>query len=80
MKEEIKYTVELKIDDNVFSFSMPYAAPVSAGVDAAMHFYLVFKKKLDDYHKKLEEEGKAVEIKTDDDIEKSDDKEIKEEA
>jgi len=69
MREEIKYTIELKIDEGTYSYSMPYGAPVSAGVDAAMHFYLILKQKLDDYHKKLEEEGKAVKIKTDDDCE-----------
>jgi len=81
MKEEIKYSIELKIDEGIFSFNMPYNAPISAGVDAAMHFYLVMKKRLDDYNKKLDEEGKlkmveedegkedSVEIKTDDDVE-----------
>jgi len=76
MKEEIKYSIEIKIDEGVFSFNMPYQAPLSAGLDAAMHFYLVMKKRLDDYNKKLEEDGKLkmveepeAEIKTDDDIE-----------
>jgi len=77
MKEELKYVLELKIDDAVYTFSSPGGAPITAGVDAAMHFYMVMKKKLDEYHAKLEEEGKAVEIKTDDDLVKEE--EVKEE-
>jgi hypothetical protein len=67
VKEEIKYSIELKIDESMYTLTAPYGAPVTACADAAMHFYIIMKKKVDDYNKKLKEEGKLVELKTDDD-------------
>lgn len=63
MKEELKYTIEMEIDGHQYFFSMPYGAPVTAALDAATHFALVMKKKVDDYYKKMEEEEPKEEVK-----------------
>jgi len=58
MKQEIKFTLEVEKDGNLFTFSMPYAS-TSSGLGTAyevLHQMIhTIKAELDARHKKLEE-------------------------
>lgn len=58
MKEKMQYSLELKIDDQVYTLSGPAYAPVHALYDAASQFFLIVKDKMDKINKKLEEDAK----------------------
>jgi len=60
MKEVMVYELELKIDDNIYSFRGPAYAPIHSMYDAASQFFLVMKNKLDKVNEKLEADAKEA--------------------
>lgn len=54
----MRYSLEVEIDDNTYTFTAPAYTPVHSSYDAAAQFFLIMKKKMEKVNEELEKKAK----------------------